>query len=138
MRRDKTSPTASQRQLRVGEALRHALAEVFMEGAFYDQDLGTSSITVSEVRVSPDLRNATVFVMPLGGTDDPKKFLGALKRLTPVLRARATKLVNLKFSPELAFRIDDSFTNATHIEKLLQSVLPPETDATSESERVDD
>lgn len=126
MRKDKDPHAPTQRQLRVGEALRHALAESFTEDALYDPDLGGTSITVSEVRISPDLRNATAFVMPLGGVQDPKKFLLALKRLTPMIRARIAKKVNLKYAPELLFRIDDSFNQATLIEKLLQSVKPTE------------
>jgi ribosome-binding factor A len=124
MRKDKPSNAPTQRQLRVGEEIRHALSEIFTEGTIYDTDLGSSSITVSEVRVSPDLRNATAFVMPLGGVQDEKKFLQALKRLTPLLRMRMTKRINMKFSPELSFRVDNSFNNASHIEALLQSVLP--------------
>lgn len=135
MRKDKSSNAPTQRQLRVGEAIRHALAETFTEGGLYDPDLGDASITVSEVRISPDLRNATAFVMPLGGAQDAKKFLLALKRLTPMLRARIAKKVNLKFAPELLFRMDDSFNQATHIQQLLQSVLPtaaPEPDLIDE------
>jgi len=125
MRKERSPSAPTQRQLRVGEAIRHALAEIFIEEPLYDNDIAGTSITVSEVRVSPDLRNATAFVMPLGGVQDEKKFIQALTRLTPKLRARVTKKVALKFSPELLFRIDNSFTNATRIDTLLQSVLPP-------------
>ena len=124
MRKEPLNGAPTQRQLRVGEAIRHALAEIFTEGKFYDAELDNHSITVSEVRISPDLRNATAFVMPLGGTQNDKPFLQALKRLTPLLRARIAKTVNLKFAPELIFRMDNSFAQAHHIETLLQSVLP--------------
>lgn len=114
----------TQRQLQVGELLRHALAEVFLEGKFHG-DAFSNSITVSEVRITPDLRSATAFVMPLGGVTDKKAFLKALTKAAPALRAMATKRVKLRFSPELFFRLDDSFDRGSHMEELLKSVKEP-------------
>lgn len=112
----------SQRQLQVGELIRHALAEVFTEGNFHAGELGNTPITVSEVRIGPDLRNAIAYVMPLGGTKDKKAFIRNLARITPLLRTMVTKRVKLRFSPELAFRLDESFDRASHVETLLQGV----------------
>ena len=108
----------SQRQLRVGEAVRHALAEIFERGTLRDPSLSGVSVTVTEVKVSPDLRNATAFVTPLGG-GDAEAMVGALGRAAPFLRRRVAETVNLKFAPNLTFRIDGSFEYAGRIERLL-------------------
>lgn len=111
----------SQRQLQVGELVRHALAEIFTEGKFHGGELGSVPITVSEVRVSPDLRNAMAFVMPLGGTKDREGFIKRLTKLAPSMRAMVTKRVKLRFSPELSFRLDDTFDRASQVEELLKT-----------------
>ncbi|MFQ5958453.1 MAG: 30S ribosome-binding factor RbfA [Alphaproteobacteria bacterium] len=108
----------SQRQLRVGEELRHALAEVLGRGDLRDPGLSGTPVTVTEVRVSPDLRNATAFVVPLGG-GDTETVLAALARATPYLRAQVARLVRLKFAPDFAFRADTSFDQASDIDSLL-------------------
>jgi len=110
----------SQRPLRVGEALRHALSEILMRGDVRDPELREASITVTEVRVSPDLRNATVYVMPLGGTN-AADMLQALRRAAPYLRRRVAQAVRLRFAPRLTFEVDTSFEHAAHIETLLHS-----------------
>ncbi len=110
----------SQRQLRVGEALRHALAEILMRGDLRDPELREASITVSEVRISPDLRNATAYIMPLGGTD-AAGVLAALRRAAPYLRGRMARTVQLRFAPAVAFEIDNAFEYAQRIETLLHS-----------------
>jgi ribosome-binding factor A len=109
----------SQRQLRVGEELRHALAAVFERGELRDPELAVP-ITVTEVRMSPDLRHATCFVTPLGGghADDVLK---ALIRARLYLRRRIAHLVKLKFAPSLSFRMDASFDEAGRINRLLHS-----------------
>jgi len=107
-----------QRQLRVGEALRHALADIFERGVLRDPALAGVVVTVTEARVSPDLRNATVFVTPLGG-GDAAAVVEALGRAGPFLRRRIAEAINLKFAPDLTFRADDSFDYASHIESLL-------------------
>lgn len=114
---DRGTP-ASQRQLRVGEEVRHALAEVFLRAEFRDPDLAGVSVTVSEVRISPDLRNATAFVLPLGGRDDAT-VLAALGRAAPYLRGELAKRLRLRFAANLSFKRDDSFDEAQRIDRLL-------------------
>jgi ribosome-binding factor A len=110
----------SQRQLRVGETVRHALAEILAHGNVHDPDLEGHIITVPEVRMSPDLKLATVYVMPLGGRDT-EIVMAALDRNKKFLRGEVAHRVNLKFAPEIRFRIDDRFEEAERIEKLLRT-----------------
>jgi ribosome-binding factor A len=119
MRRRSTHAGAgpSQRQLRVGEELRHLLAELLMRG-LRDPALADARLTVSEVRVSADLRHAVVFVTELGGELRPER-LEALERAAPQLRGEVTRRMRLKYAPDLAFRPDRSFAEATRIETLL-------------------
>jgi len=113
-----STPGASQRQLRVGEQIRHVLAELLMGGAVHDPVLAETSLTVSEVRISRDLRRATVFVTELGGE------LGggtraALARATPWLRGEVARRMYLKYAPDLVFEPDTSFAEAARLEALL-------------------
>ncbi|SIO16572.1 30S ribosome-binding factor RbfA [Vannielia litorea] len=101
-------PGPSQRQLRVGETIRRALAQVLQRGDVHDDELGRMSITVSEVRCSPDLKVATAFVMPLGGQGEAAA-LDALRRNRSELRRAVNKSLALKFSPELRFQLDETF-----------------------------
>ncbi len=110
----------SQRQLRVGELIRHALSEVLSRGAEFDDVLASHMITVPEVRMSPDLRLATIYVMPLGGRDQ-KAVLEALDKNRKYLRGEIVKRVNMKFAPDVRFLIDERFDEAERIEKLLRS-----------------
>ena len=110
----------SQRALRAGELVRHALAEILARGDVHDPVIETHLITVPEVRMSPDLRLATVYVMPLGGTDE-NDVLAALDRNTRYLRGEIAHRVNLKFAPDIRFRIDERFDEAERIERLLRS-----------------
>jgi ribosome-binding factor A len=98
----------SQRQLRVGELIRRTLSDVLMRGDVHDPDLNRMSITVGEVRTSPDLKMATAFVLPLGG-HDAEAALDALRRNKAELRRMVSKALTLKFAPDLRFRIDDTF-----------------------------
>ena len=98
----------SQRQLRVGELIRRTLSQILLRGDVHDPDLAGVSITVGEVSTSPDLRVATVFVLPLGGAN-ADKMLDALRRARGEIRRAVTKAVELKFSPELRFVLDESF-----------------------------
>ena len=98
----------SQRQLRVGELVRHAFADVLARGGIHDPVIETHLVTVPEVRMSPDLRLATVYVMPLGGTDE-SDVLAALERNKRFLRGEVAHRVNLKFAPDIRFRIDERF-----------------------------
>jgi ribosome-binding factor A len=108
----------SQRQLRVGEALRHALSKVLREGECRDPALENASITVTEVRVSPDLRNATAFVMPLAGTN-AAEILAGLKRSAAFLKGLLAREVPLRNTPNLAFVLEDTFDHADRISVLL-------------------
>jgi ribosome-binding factor A len=110
----------SQRALRTGELVRHALAEILTRGEVHDPTIEAHRITVPEVHMSPDLRLATVYVMPLGGHDE-KDVLAALDRNRRYLRGEIARRVNLKFAPELRFRIDERFDEAERIERLLRS-----------------
>jgi ribosome-binding factor A len=111
----------SQRQLKVGELIRHALAEIFVRGEIVDDVLNQFSLTVSEVRMTPDLKLATVFVLPLGGegAEDAVKHLDKHKRF---LRGKLARRVNLKFMPELRFKTDTSFASSQRIGELLASL----------------
>jgi ribosome-binding factor A len=110
----------SQRQLRVGEAVRHAIADVLAQGSAHDPDLEGHIVTVPEVRMSPDLKLATIYVMPLGGRDT-EIVVAALDRNKKFLRGEVSRRVNLKFAPDLRFRVDDRFDEAERIEKLLRT-----------------
>jgi len=118
-RRNQT-PSASQRQLRVGELVRHALAEMLARGEVHDPVLEGHMITVPEVRMTADLRLATIYVMPLGGRDQ-SEVLAALERNKRFLRGEIAHRVNLKFAPDIRFRIDERFDEAERIEKLLRT-----------------
>jgi ribosome-binding factor A len=108
----------SQRQLRVGEALRHALADILARGELRDPELAGLQVTVTEVRVSPDLRAATAFVVPFGG-GDAAALAKALNRATGFFRMRLTDAVELRVAPTVHFAPDLSFDKADRIEKLL-------------------
>lgn len=115
-----SAPGGSQRQLRVGEAVRHAIADILAQGSAYDADLEGHIITVPEVRMSPDLKLATIYVMPLGGRDTGL-VIAALERNKKFLRGELARRVNLKFAPDIRFRVDERFDEAERIEKLLRT-----------------
>jgi ribosome-binding factor A len=110
----------SQRQLRVGELIRHELANLLARGEVHDPVIEGHMITVPEVRVSADLRLATIYVMPLGGRD-AKEVIDALERNSRYVRGEIARRVNLKFAPEIRFRIDERFDEAERIEKILRT-----------------
>jgi ribosome-binding factor A len=110
----------SQRQLRVGELIRHELADMLSRGDIHDPVIQAHMITVPEVRMSPDLRLATIYVMPLGGRD-ADKVIDALDRNKRYVRGEIARRVNLKFAPEIRFRVDERFDEAERIEKLLRT-----------------
>ncbi len=110
----------SPRQLRVGELIRHALADMLSRGDVHDPVLEAHMITVPEVRMSPDLKLAMIYIMPLGGRDE-EDVLEALERNKRFLRGEIARRVNLKFAPEIRFRIDERFDEAERIEKLLRT-----------------
>jgi ribosome-binding factor A len=122
MARHRTKPDSgvSQRQLRVGELIRHALADVLARGEVPDEVIVSHTITVPEVRMSADLRLATIYVMPLGGRDQ-QAVLAALERNKKHLRNEIVRRVEMKFAPEIRFRIDERFDEAERIDRLLRS-----------------
>ena len=109
---------ASQRQLRVGEELRHALAQLLRPGVLRDPALRDANITVVEVRLSPDLRNATAFVMPLAGAK-ADEIMAGLKRSAAFLKGQVARMVELRQVPNIVFALDGAFENAAHIAALL-------------------
>lgn len=110
----------SQRQLRVGEELRHALADLFRRGDFHDPELASLNVTVTEVRISPDLSNATVFYSTLGG-ERMEEAQVALRRAAAFLRGQVARMVNLRHAPTLSFEGDTSFDYAHRIDSILHS-----------------
>lgn len=116
--RSNTGPT--QRQLRVGEMLRHALADVLRRGDLRDPDLAGVSVTITQVKPSADMRYATIYCEPLGGKN-AKAIVAALNRNKGYLRGEMGHLITLKFTPELRFLEDESFAEAQKIETLLKS-----------------
>lgn len=119
MSKSKSRPPTS-RQLRVGENIRHAVAEILARYALYDDLLEGAGITVSEVRVSPDLKTAKVYVMPLGG-DRQQEIVERLEMRAPEIRRLVAARVHQKYSTKLFFRLDKSFEEAEHINNLLKS-----------------
>src|SRR5262245_41520468 len=115
-----SSPGGSQRQLRVGELVRHAIADVLAQGSVHDPVLEGHLVTVPEVRMSADLKLATIYVMPLGGRD-VGDVVAALDRNKKYLRGEIAHRVNLKFAPDIRFRADERFDEADRIEKLLRT-----------------
>lgn len=115
---DKRSHAPSQRQLRVGEELRHAVVRIFDHAHFHDPDLAAASITVTEVRVSPDLKNATAFVIPLGGLQ-MDRVVAALNRAQGYFRRELGRELALRFVPRIHFSADTSFEYSSRIDALL-------------------
>ena len=114
------SKSTSQRMLRVGEMMRHVLADMLTRGDIHDDVLAAHVITISEVRMTPDLKLATVFVMPLGG-GDIEPVLEALDNNRRYIRSELAHAINLKFAPDVRFREDKSFADGHRIDRLLDS-----------------
>jgi ribosome-binding factor A len=110
----------TQRQLRVGELIRHKLAEMLARGEIYDDVLASHVVTITEVRMSPDLRLATAYVMPLGGKDT-KTVIEALARNSKFIRGEISHAVDLRVAPDVRFREDETFEEVTRIDRLLHS-----------------
>lgn len=113
----------SQRQLRAGELVRHALVDILAREDFRDPDLQGVSVTLGEVRCSPDLKHATVFCAPLGNDDDDTRaaVTDALNRASKFLRGRLGREIDMKFTPQLHFVADESYDTASHMDRLLDS-----------------
>ena len=107
-----------QRRLRVGEEMRHILAELLARGEFRDPDLQNRTVTVTEVRVSPDLKNATAYVVPLGG-EHATEIMAALKRAAPYARQLVGRAMQLRYTPLIGFELDATFDYASKIDQLL-------------------
>jgi len=120
MRKNETPEGKSVRLLRVGEQVRHALSDVLMRGDVHDDVLASHSVSVTEVRMSPDLRHATVFVKPLLGADEGE-VMKALKRHVRYLKGEVASRVNTKYAAELKFIPDESFDQGSHIDGLLKA-----------------
>ena len=120
MKNNETPEGRSVRLLRVGEQVRHALSEVLMRGEVHDDVLASHSVSVTEVRMSPDLRHATVFVKPLLGSDEAE-VLKALKRNVRYLKGEVSRRVNTKYAANLKFLPDESFDEGSHIDSILRS-----------------
>lgn len=116
-----THKAPSQRQLRVGEEIRHALSSVFERGELRDPVLQNVSVTVTEVRVSPDLKKATAFVLPLGGDQtQAQDVVEALTRAQAFLRRCLAGMIRLRYAPEVSFDIDKTYDQVDRIDRLLQ------------------
>ena len=119
-RRSKETAGPSQRQLRVGELVRHALAQMLARGEIHDDVLAAHMVTIPEVRMSPDLRLASVYVTPLGGAD-VAPVIAALERNRKYIRSEVAQAVNLKFAPDVRFLADETFDEARRIDEILRS-----------------
>jgi ribosome-binding factor A len=119
-RRSEKTSGPSQRQLRVGEVIRHALAEMLTRGEIHDDVLAQYVVTIPEVRMSPDLRLATIYVVPLGGKD-VAPVIAALERNKRYIRGEVAHAVNLKFAPDVRFMADETFDEVRRIDEILRS-----------------
>ena len=120
-RKPKDNSTKSQRQLRVGEELRHLISNALLRETFYDRIIENNTITVTEVNVSPDLKNAKVYIMPLGG-GNKSDVLESLNKANGRIKKLISNNINLRQFPKLQFRIDETFEYAKNIENILQKI----------------
>ena len=118
-KKSKDNFTKSQRQLRVGEELRHLISNVLLRETFYDQIIENNNITITEVNLSPDLKNAKVYIMPLGG-ENKLEVLDSLNKSNGRIKKLISSNINLRQIPRLDFRIDETFEYAKNIENILQ------------------
>ena len=119
--KSKNNSTKSQRQLRVGEELRHLISNALLRESFYDQIIENNTITVTEVNVSPDLKNAKVYIMPLGG-ENKLEVLNSLNKSNGRIKKLISSNINLRQIPKLQFKIDETFEYAKKIENILQKI----------------
>ena len=120
-KKSKDNFTKSQRQLRVGEELRHLISNALLRETFYDQIIENNKITITEVNVSPDLKNAKVYIMPLGG-ENKFEVLDSLNKANGRIKKIISNNINLRQIPKLQFRIDETFEYAKNIENILQKI----------------
>tara|TARA_B100001769_G_C21769802_1_gene420774 strand:+ start:172 stop:570 length:399 start_codon:yes stop_codon:yes gene_type:complete len=119
--KSKNNSTKSQRQLRVGEELRHLISNALLRESFYDQIIENNTITITEVNVSPDLKNAKVYIMPLGG-ENKLEVLDSLNKSNGRIKKLISSNINLRQIPKLQFKIDETFEYAKKIENILQKI----------------
>ena len=117
-KRSKNNPAKSQRQLKVGEELRHLISNALLRNSFYDANIENYNITITEVNVSPDLKNAIVYVMPLGG-ENKLNILNSLNKVTGRLKKIISNNISLRHTPKITFKIDDTFDYAKKINDIL-------------------
>ena len=117
----KVNSTKSQRQLRVGEELRHLISNALLRESFYDQIIENNTITITEVNVSPDLKNAKVYIMPLGG-ENKLEVLDSLSKSSGRIKKLISSNINLRQIPKLQFKIDETFEYAKNIENIFQKI----------------
>ena len=117
--------TASKRQLRVGEELRHIISGILAKDLIHDADVAGNSVTITEVKPSPDMRNATVYLTTLGGVNEETVIAG-LNRTAGVIQSEMGRQLTMKFTPKLVFRKDDSFEYGSHIDALIRKNRLPE------------
>ena len=119
--KSKNDSKKSQRQLRVGEELRHLISNALLRETFYDQIIENNNITITEVNVSPDLKNAKVYIMPLGG-ENKLEVLDSLNKSNGRIKKLISSNINLRQIPKLQFKIDETFEYAKNIENILQKI----------------
>ncbi len=117
----KNSFNRSQRQLKVGEELRHLISNALLRQDFYDEHIQNNNITITEVNVSPDLKNAKIYVMPLGG-EKKLDVLNSLNKVSGRIKKIVSNNLNLRQTPKLIFKIDETFENAKKIYKILEKI----------------
>ena len=120
-KRSKKNSAKSQRQLKVGEELRHLISNALIRNSFYDENIENNNITITEVNVSPDLKNAKVYVMPLGG-ENKLNVLNSLNKATGRLKKIISNNISLRQTPKLVFMIDDTFEYAKKINNILVKI----------------
>ena len=120
-KRSKNNAAKSQRQLKVGEELRHLISNALLRNSFFDENIENYNITITEVNVSPDLKNAKVYVMPLGG-ENKLNILNSLNKATGRLKKIISNNINLRHTPKLVFKIDDTFEYAKKINGILSKI----------------
>ena len=120
-KKPKNSSVKSQRQLRVGEELRHLISNALLTKSFYDENIENNNITITEVNVSPDLKNAKVYVMPLGGANKMDA-LNSLSKASGRLKKIISSNINLRQTPKLIFKIDETFEYAKKINDILDKI----------------
>ena len=120
-KKPKKNSIKSQRQLKVGEELRHLISSILLRESFYDEYIKDNNITITEVSVSPDLKNAKVYVMPLGGKNQGD-VLNSLNKVTGRIKKIISNNISLRQTPKIFFKIDDTFEYAKNIQNILENI----------------